>query len=80
MNLKEQIKTLSQSGYGYKRIAKELKISIGSVRNALTEVPEAELCKNCGKKLKFIVGKKKKKFCCDSCRYDYWNKQRRRGR
>ena len=80
MNLKEQIRTLSQKGYGYKKIAKELNVSIGSVRNALVETSRDEVCKNCGKKLKFVVGKKKKTFCCDSCRYDYWNKQRRGGK
>lgn len=77
---KEEIKRLSQKGYGYKKIAKELNISIGSVRNALAEVPDGEVCKNCGGKLKFIAGKKKKTFCCDSCRYDYWNKQKKEGK
>ena len=56
MTNKDIIKTLSQKGYGYKKIAKELNISVGSVRNALIETSEAPVCKNCGGKLKFIEG------------------------
>ena len=77
MTNKDIIKTLSQKGYGYKKIAKELNISVGSVRNALIETSEAPVCKNCGCKLKFIEGKKKKVFCSNSCRYAYWNKHKK---
>jgi hypothetical protein len=78
MTNKDIIRTLSHKGYGYKKIAKELNISVGSVRNALIEVTDAPVCKNCGGKLKFIEGKKKKVFCSDACRYDFWNKRKKR--
>ena len=75
MTQEEKLKIikLSQEGNGYKKIAAELKLSIGSIRNVLKD----GCCPNCGKKLTFVVGKKKKKFCCDNCRYEYWNKVRK---
>lgn len=35
----------------------------------------SNLCKNCGKPVIQSVGRKKKKFCCDKCRIQYWHKQ-----
>lgn len=34
-------------------------------------------CKNCGQTLQHIEGKKKKEFCCDTCRSEWWSLQRR---
>ena len=31
------------------------------------------VCKNCGKRLNHTEGKKKKTFCTDKCRKEYWN-------
>ena len=83
MNEKElqiKIKELRQEGYGYKKIAKELSTSIGTVRYAcLKDEEESELvgeCKNCNSKIKFVKGKKKKVFCCDKCRWEWWNKNK----
>lgn len=30
------------------------------------------VCKNCGKRLKHIDGKKRKTFCTDKCRKEHW--------
>jgi len=30
-------------------------------------------CLNCGIKIKSIKGSKKKRFCSDRCRWDWWN-------
>lgn len=30
------------------------------------------ICKNCGKRLKHTAGKRKKIFCSDKCRKQYW--------
>lgn len=30
-------------------------------------------CKQCGIEIKSIKGKKKKQFCSDRCRWDWWN-------
>ena len=35
------------------------------------------ICKNCGKPLEHVEGKKKKEFCCDNCRAEWWSLQRR---
>ena len=76
-NIKNKITKLYGEGYGYKKIALTLNISVGSVRNALSTRDEGENCKFCGKRLVFVTGKKKKSFCSDSCRYGYWNERRR---
>jgi hypothetical protein len=33
-------------------------------------------CRNCGAPLNHHPGSKKKTFCCDKCRYTWWNKNR----
>lgn len=77
---KLKIIELREKGYGYKKIAKELGISVGSVRHAC-EQAEANItkehCLYCGKEMTSIPGKKRKRFCSDKCRYDYWNKQKK---
>jgi len=78
--IKNQITQMNEQGIGYKKIASELNISIGSVRNALREKYEGSTCKFCGKKLTFVEGKKRKVYCNDSCRYDYWNSQKKGGK
>jgi endogenous inhibitor of DNA gyrase (YacG/DUF329 family) len=30
-------------------------------------------CKQCGIEIRLIKGKKKKQFCSDRCRWDWWN-------
>lgn len=71
--IKNKIMKMKGNGDGYKKIAAELNISIGSVRNVLKEKDDDSFCKYCGKKLTFVIGKKRKMFCGDSCRYAYWN-------
>jgi protein-arginine kinase activator protein McsA len=36
---------------------------------------EGEACKNCGRPIKKI--KNNRKFCCDECRFIWWNEKRR---
>ena len=45
--LKQMIKNLSEEGYGYKAIASKLNISVGSVRNVLSNIKNQERCKFC---------------------------------
>ena len=77
---KNQIREFRNKGLGYKLIAKELGISVNSVksfcrRNALNENPgdEQARCEQCGKALHSIPHKKKKRFCSDKCRQSWWN-------
>ena len=71
--LKIKVNELRQEGYGYKRIAKELSISIGTVRYVCLELEITGNCKNCNTKIKSTKGKKKKLFCSDKCRMQWWN-------
>ena len=77
-----EIQMLREKGYGYKRIASELNLSVNTVKSYCRRhpVPAVEsnddsVCLNCGKPIEQIPQRKKKKFCSDKCRYSWWNKQ-----
>ena len=78
---KNKINDLRKQGFGYKKIAKELDLTIGAVRYACNSICDEDLllgiCQNCGLKIKSIKGKKKKKFCSDQCRWQWWNKHQK---
>jgi hypothetical protein len=80
-DLKIKINELRQIGYGYKKIAKELSMTISAVRYACSKISDEDLlisnCQNCGLKIKSIKGKKKKRFCSDKCRWQWWNKHQK---
>ncbi len=77
----KRINELRDLGYGYKRIAKELSITPSAVRHACNKIEEESIlkgfCKNCDKEMLSIKGKKKKLFCSDKCRWQWWNEQRK---
>ena len=73
---KNKILELRSLGYGYQKIAKEIGISVNSIRNYCSKQNSIITCKECGRKIKQHPGKKKKKFCSDKCRYIWWNKHR----
>ena len=81
VNEKAKIVELRQLGYGYKRIAKELSVSTSAVRYACRKSSDADLltgsCENCGLTIKSTLGKKKKRFCSDQCRWSWWNKHQK---
>ena len=84
---KNQIAELRQSGYGYANIAGALGLTKNQVsaycrRNGLTgtkaavgatDVPDSNCCRNCGKTLVQIAGRKPVKFCSSACRVSWWN-------
>ena len=76
---KNQIRELREKGYGYKRISKELSISISQIRYAVdgfnkeAAVVSIGTCKECGMRIVSQKGKKKKLFCSDACRMKWWN-------
>lgn len=74
---KSKIYQLKKEGYGYKKIANELGISVSSVQSFLKRNPmDLDLlgtCKRCGMTIQSIKGKKRKQFCSDRCRWDWWN-------
>jgi len=79
--LKIKVNELRNEGYGYKRIASELSISVSAARYMCMKTTDEDLlvdnCKNCGLKIKSIKGKKKRMFCSDTCRYQWWNQKNR---
>lgn len=75
-NLNIEILKLRNNGYGYKKIAKELSISVSAARYACLKNEEKSKtthCKNCSLPIMSIEGKRKKIFCSDKCRYNWWN-------
>lgn len=76
IELTNRIIELREKGYGYKRISKEVGISPSAVRHICTKDDEKLLhgkCKNCNCSIKSLKGKKKKIFCSDKCRMQWWN-------
>ena len=77
---KHKIMTLREKGYGYIKIANELRMSSNTVksfcrRNSILR-PKADdkhYCKCCGKEVAQNKGRKEKKFCSDKCRMKWWN-------
>lgn len=82
---KKNIEQLRLRGLGYKRIADALGLSASTVKShcqrndlpvctvSVTPAHDENICKNCGKPLERTNMKKSKSFCCDKCRYAYWN-------
>ncbi|WP_173452030.1 RNA polymerase subunit sigma-70 [Eubacterium pyruvativorans] len=78
-NEKLKIDLLRSEGNGYKRIASETGIPIGTVKAYLRRKDKAKKamdhrCPNCGKYVEQTPGRKEKKFCSDACRMAWWNR------
>lgn len=79
---KERISHLRKEGLGYKRIAIELGINVNTVKsycraNQLTSEHLGQfICKQCGKDLLQVGGRKKRVFCCHACKVKWWNSHR----
>lgn len=87
-NQKSQIIKLRTTGNGYGKIAQRLGISVNTVKSfcrrneisgdTVTEpsamlTDEITACENCGREIQQIARRKKKRFCCDKCRNEWWN-------
>ncbi len=83
---KDTIARLRKDGQGYTAIAKAAGLTKDCVkiwcqRHGLGGIaekksipePDADFCRNCGKPLVQIPGRKTRKFCCDECRVSWWN-------
>lgn len=73
---KTQMEYYRKKGHGYKQIAKLTGISVNTVksyfrRNALNE--NESVCEQCGREIVQQKGRKRKRFCSDSCRNKWWN-------
>lgn len=72
---KERIADLQLSGFGYRKIAAELGMSVDTIKSFCRRRPlphHGAVCAQCGKPLVQIPHKKKKRFCCDQCRMTWW--------
>jgi len=81
---KLQIRSLRSQGYGYKKIASVIGISVNTVKsfcrnNELAGQMSSAICLNCGKKIIQIPKRKQRKFCSAKCRDNWWNKNRATG-
>lgn len=86
---KQKVAVLRANGCGYRTIARKLGISPNTVksycrRNGLggVAVPkrktpqftgEVTPCWNCGAEIRQVAKRKKRIFCCDKCRNEWWN-------
>ena len=75
---KQQIQHLRQMGLGYTKIAKEINLTVNTVksfcyRNPLNETLETKsCCKQCGKPVEQNIKRREKKFCSNACRIKWW--------
>ena len=74
----KRIWDLRAKGKTYKEISFELNLPIGTVKTYCTrnDVGSGK-CRYCSKSIVQIPGRKRKKFCSDSCRTKWWNLNRR---
>lgn len=77
---KLKIYKLRNQGYGYKKIAIELGINQSTIQSFIKrnnfDSSLLGVCKECGTSIKSIKGKKKREFCSNKCRMNWWNSHR----
>ena len=79
MNTKEEIIKLRNQSKSYEEIANILNVPVGTVKSVCHRVNNdsvTDKCLFCGSPLVHTAGKKKKKFCSDECRHNYWRYNR----
>ena len=75
----ETINAMRLQGKSASEIAWTLGISVNTVRSHIRRHPELEggkPCKNCGRSISTLPGRKEKLFCSDRCRMIWWNSHR----
>ena len=74
-----------RQGLGYTEIARKLGMSVNTVksycqRNGIKPVektmPGKDACRQCGSTLEHTPSRKKKQFCSDACRLQWWHAHR----
>ena len=75
---KKQIREYRNGGYGYKKIAQTLGISVNTVksfcrRNDINGDTVIKPSVTLTGEIQQIAKQKKKRFCCDKCRNEWWN-------
>lgn len=72
------IRKLRAEGYGYKKIASELNLPLGTVktfcrRNNITSDGNTNHCIECGTEIIQSGPGRPRKFCSEKCKQHYWN-------
>ena len=75
---KQNISEMRSKGCAYSAIAQSLGISVNTIKSyCLRNKPSLKenccKCDYCGSPLKQMPGRKKKRFCNDICRTNWWN-------
>ena len=82
---KTRVRELRNRGLGMQAIADIMKMSRDNVRyllrkeglgGAVGNTAEGRICMECGRTLIHTDGKRKRRFCSDSCRMKWWNRRR----
>lgn len=80
-----EIRRLQVEGLGYLKIAKQMELSVNTVRsfcdrNGINGVARKkdgmQPCKCCGNPVQQNPGRKEKRFCSDKCRMKWWSDHR----
>lgn len=74
---RSRIIALQNEGFGYKRIAKELELSVNTVktfcrRRIAAQTDGRKRCLQCGTIVEQTPHRKEKKYCSDACRMAWW--------
>lgn len=80
---KFEVVRMRKRGESFSKISEITGISRNTIKsyckrkNVLVEIAENKsntlFCKQCGKKLQLVTGRKKPKFCSAQCRMQWWN-------
>ena len=72
----DQLNQMRLNGIPPSAIARELGLSVNTVKSYIRrhpELPNIRQCLYCGNSVAQHKGRKQKKFCSDRCRITYWN-------
>ena len=77
-DLRAKVLDMRRDGLSYTKISESTGLSINTIKSFLrrtsTKCKGTPLCKNCRKPLERFSRNGMKKFCCDSCRFEWWRK------
>lgn len=80
MELHNEILKYKQEGLSYSELSAMFKLPLGTVKSlysrALQKYEQQGVCKACGVAISYTKGKKRKIFCSDACRLQWWNHNR----
>ncbi len=63
---------LRAKGYSFARIAKEIDISVNTIKSFCSRNKSGQLCLSCGASIQQPPRARTQKFCCDKCRMQWW--------